>query len=196
MARLRAPFRRPPAVERWRSAAVEIPFCASCVVRIALLSASLAFTFATMAACTPRSGPPAPTSGQAAIIRAARAAQNAAIAAHDLDGVAQFWTEDVVITAGLGRVLRGRENYRRAFELDSGMVYERTPDHVELSAEFPLAFETGHWTGRRGADGPILIGGRYSAQWVRQDGRWLIRSELFAALSCAGDACRWPVAIS
>jgi ketosteroid isomerase-like protein len=164
-------------------------------VRIGVLSMLLAFAIATLAACTPRSAP-APTAGNTAAIRAARAAQNAAIATHDLDSVAQFWTEDVVVSAGLGRVIRGRADYQQAFRQDSGMVYERTPDHVELSAEWPLAFETGHWTGRRGAQGAPLIGGRYSAQWVRQAGRWLIRSELFVALTCAGEACRWPIAIS
>ena len=164
-------------------------------VRTGMPTPLLAFAIATIAACTPR-GAPAPSAGNVAAIRAARAEQNSAIATHDLDRVAQFWTDDVVISAGLGRVIRGRENYRRAFEQDSGMVYERTPDHVELSAEWALAFETGHWTGRRGAQGPAIIGGRYSAQWVRREGRWLIRSELFVALTCAGEACRWPIAIS
>jgi hypothetical protein len=34
-----------------------------------------------------------------------------------------------------------------------------------------------------------VIGGRYSAQWVKRDGRWLIRSEVFVALTCAGAGC-------
>ena len=80
--------------------------------------------------------------------------------------------------------------------LDSGMVYERTPDQIQVSAQWPLAFETGHWTGRRGANGATIIGGRYSAHWVQRSGRWLIRSEVFVALTCTGEACEWPIAIS
>jgi hypothetical protein len=34
-----------------------------------------------------------------------------------------------------------------------------------------------------------VIGGRYSVQWVKRDGRWLIRSEVFVALTCAGTGC-------
>ena len=56
----------------------------------------------------------------------------------------------------------------------------------------PSAWETGSWTGyRSGQSGPALLAGRYSAQWVKQNGRWLIRSELFVALDCSGAACAW-----
>jgi hypothetical protein len=37
--------------------------------------------------------------------------------------------------------------------------------------------------------GPVVIGGRYSAQWVKRGGRWLIRSEVFVALTCDGAGC-------
>jgi hypothetical protein len=105
----------------------------------------------------------------AADIRAARAQQNQAIAARDFDRVASFWMDDVQLTAGLAFTLRGREAYRRAFSLDSGVVYQREPATVEVNS---------HW--------------RYSAQWLKQDGRWRIRSELFVALDCSGVACGWP----
>jgi ketosteroid isomerase-like protein len=165
-------------------------------VRTNILIASLAIIITTTTACTPRTAAPNPAAPEEAAVRAARADQNRAIAAHDLDRIAEFWTEDVVITAGLGRVLRGRTSYREAFQLDSGMVYERTPDQIHVSAQWPLAFESGRWTGRRGANGPTILGGRYSAQWVQRGGRWLIHSEVFVALTCAGEACQWPMAIS
>jgi len=38
-----------------------------------------------------------------------------------------------------------------------------------------------------------VIGGRYAAQWHRISGRWLIRSEVFVALTCSGDPCRWLI---
>jgi hypothetical protein len=56
-------------------------------------------------ACAPTPAPESMPSGEAAAIRAARADQNAAIAAHDYDRMASYWTEDVVITAGRGTVL-------------------------------------------------------------------------------------------
>lgn len=38
----------------------------------------------------------------------------------------------------------------------------------------------------------LLLRGRYSAQWVKRDGRWLIHSEVFIAPECSGPACSWP----
>ena len=129
---------------------------------------------------------------EAADVRAARAEQNEAIAARDLDRVASFWIDDVQVTAGLGFTLRGRDSYRRAFASDSMIVYRRDPDIVQVNSRWPIAWETGSWTGRRkGQAGPALLAGRYSAQWVKQNGRWLIRSELFVALDCSGAACAW-----
>ena len=42
---------------------------------------------------------------------------------------------------------------------------------------------------QRGGITPAVISGRYAAQWVQRDGRWLIRSELFVALHCADAGC-------
>jgi hypothetical protein len=33
--------------------------------------------------------------------------------------------------------------------------------------------------------------GRYAAQWVKRQGRWLIRSEVFVALTCSGIGCSY-----
>jgi len=60
---------------------------------------------------------------------------------------------------------------------------------VNVSPQWPLAFETGTWHARIGGKGPDVITGRYSAQWVKRDGRWLIRSEVFVALNCARIGC-------
>src|SRR6267154_2633708 len=76
----------------------------------------------------------------AADIRAARAEQNQAIAARDFDRVASFWVDDVQVTAGLAFTLRGREAYRRAFASDSGVVYQREPDKVEVNSRWPIAW--------------------------------------------------------
>jgi ketosteroid isomerase-like protein len=127
-------------------------------------------------------------------IRAARTAQNAAIAAGDLDRVAAFWTEDVTVRRALGQALSGRAAARQALEpaaaSASRLIYQRFTKDVDVSAQWPLAFETGTWEGRLGTvTGPVVIAGRFSAQWVKRGGQWLIRSEVFTALTCSGVGC-------
>ena len=135
-------------------------------------------------------------SREAAAVRAARSAQNTAIVAHDLDRVATFWTEDVVIRSALGRVIQGRDTYRSTLGADTATVYQREPDRVDVSdnERWPLAFESGTWTGRSPKGQPLLRG-RYAAQWIKRDGRWLIRSEVFVALGCSGSGCSRPLAV-
>lgn len=136
-------------------------------------------------------------SREAAAVRAARAAQNTAIAKRDIDRTASYWSPDIVVTAGLGRVIRGRDEYRAAFAADSALLYWREPERIDVAenAKWPLAFETGSWTGRVAAYTRPLIRGRYSAQWQKVDGQWRIRSEVFVALGCSPPACDWPVAL-
>jgi ketosteroid isomerase-like protein len=138
---------------------------------------------------------PDPAAGEAEI-RAARAAQNAAIRARNADSVATFWMEDVTATAGLGYVVRGRADYKTAFGRDASMTYERTTERVVVSRTWPLAWEEGTWLGTATGQALPIIGGRYAAQWVRQNGRWYIRSELFVAIDCSADACRWPIRLT
>ena len=127
-------------------------------------------------------------------IRAARTAQNKAIAAGDLDRVASFWTEDVTVRRALGQPLSGRDAARQALEPPppsaARLIYQRLTRDVEVSRTWPLAFETGTWEGHLGTiTGATVIGGRYSAQWVKRGDRWLIRSEVFVALTCSGVGC-------
>jgi ketosteroid isomerase-like protein len=129
-----------------------------------------------------------------AAVHAARVAQNQAIASGDLDRVASFWTEDVTVRRALGQPLSGRDAARKALEPPATgaaqLVYQRLTKDVEVSAKWPLAFESGAWEGHQGtARGPVVIGGRYSAQWVKRGDRWLIRSEVFVALTCSGAGC-------
>lgn len=129
-------------------------------------------------------------------IRTARVAQNQAIAAGALDSAATFWVPDVIITAGLGEALHGREAYQQAFAHDAGFRYVRTTTTVSVSPNWPLALEQGAWAGYPKAAIAPVIQGSYSAMWVKDGGRWRIRSELFVAMDCAAAACRWPVSAS
>jgi ketosteroid isomerase-like protein/chorismate-pyruvate lyase len=128
-------------------------------------------------------------------LRAARVAQNAAIAAGDLDRAAAFWTDDVTVRRALGQPLSGRAEARRALEPPPSpaprIVYQRLTRDVDVSAQWPLAFETGTWEGHlQSATGTVVVGGRFSAQWVRRGTQWLIRSEVFVALTCSGIGCQ------
>jgi ketosteroid isomerase-like protein len=132
--------------------------------------------------------------GDAKAIRAARTAQNQAIAAGNLDRAADFWTDEVTVRRALGQSLSGRDAARKALEPPPApalhLIYQRITKDVEVSQKWPLAFETGTWEGHQGtAAGPVVIGGRYSAQWVKRGDRWLIRSEVFVALTCSGAGC-------
>ena len=143
-----------------------------------------------------RAAPRPTTPADRALIREARIEQNRAMAAGDVDRAASFWTDDVSLRRGLGQLVNGTSEYRRllapAGNRDSSLVYQREPTGIDVSREWPLAFETGTWAGRLGAPGgPAVIGGRYSAQWVKRAGRWLIRSEVFVAITCSGVGCRY-----
>ena len=73
--------------------------------------------------------------------------------------------------------------------------YPREAVSVEVSGNWPVAYEEGRWSGHLGnASAPAIIGGRYSAQWVKRNGQWLIRSEVFVALTCADAGCKYPSA--
>jgi ketosteroid isomerase-like protein len=155
--------------------------------RFLLIAAAMAGSFAL--------GRVSQGSREAAAVRATRSAQNSAIAARDLDRIASFWTDDVVIRSGLGRIVQGRASYRSAMASDSTTVFRREPDRVDVSDNdrWPLAFESGTWTGRDARTGRPLIRGRYAAQWIKRNGRWLIRAEVFVALGCAPGGCSRPI---
>jgi ketosteroid isomerase-like protein len=132
--------------------------------------------------------------GAEADIRTARATQNKAIADGDVDVAASIWTDDVTMRRGLGQAVIGRAGYREMLLSSSSgqnpVVYQRVAVSVNVSDRWPLAYEEGRWAGHAGdADGQAVIAGRYAAQWVQRDGRWLIRSEVFVALTCEGEGC-------
>jgi len=135
-----------------------------------------------------------------AAIRQARLRQNAAIVSHDLDAIASYWTDDVTICRGLGIQMAGKAAYLKLFAEDDPVspgviVYERDPASIDVSSVWPLAFETGAWKGHLGkGDGPVVVKGRYSAQWVKRGDKWLIRSEVFVALTGSGSGLKMKAA--
>jgi len=153
---------------------------------------SLLLIYATFCASSMAEEPASATASERTAIEQARLRQNAAIARGDLNEIAAYWTEDVTICRGLGAQLAGKSAYRELFAADANsparVVYQRRATSIEVSSIWPLAFETGQWEGHLGSErGPAVIGGRYSAQWVKRDDRWLIRSEVFVALEGSGE---------
>ncbi len=139
-------------------------------------------------------------SADEAAIRSARTIQTKAIADGDLDLVQSYWTSDVTIRRALGQPLDGAAAARKVMEPTPGsstapLIYQRQSVSVTVSSNWPLAYEEGVWSGYVGdVSTPAVIGGRYSAQWVKRDGKWLIRAEVFVALTCSGSACKAPAA--
>lgn len=136
--------------------------------------------------------PPAPQD-DAAAIRAARADSNAAIARHDVPGIARHWLPTVSIVTSTGAHDDTREaNAARMtaqFSRRPDTVYVRTPSAVEVFAAWDVAAERGDWTGRwTEPDGVVVIAGTYLAQWRRIDGTWRIQAEVFVPTRCAGSA--------
>lgn len=132
-----------------------------------------------------------------AAIREARKVQTQAIARSDLDTVVRYWDPDITIRRALGHPVNGAAAARKLLEPApnanpaSAIVYQRESTSVTVSPNWPLAYEEGRWSGHAGsAEAKPILSGKYAAQWVKRDGVWLIRSEVFVAIDCADAGCK------
>lgn len=136
------------------------------------------------------------TAADEAAIREARRLQTQALAKNDLDTVVKYWDPAITIRRALGHPVEGAAAARKLLEptgpaTASTIVYQRESTGVQVSTNWPLAYEEGRWSGHVGsADAKPILSGRYAAQWVKRDGKWLIRSEVFVALDCADAGCK------
>jgi uncharacterized protein (TIGR02246 family) len=124
-------------------------------------------------------------------IRATRARSNAAIAAHDLDGISRIWMDDVHIVTSTSAKGSGRDENRqrmaRQFESRRDTTYVRRTTEVQVFAPWAVASERGEWTGTwTEPDGKVTIAGTYLAQWRKVGAEWLIQAELFVPVRCSG----------
>lgn len=129
-----------------------------------------------------------------AAIHKARKAQSKALADENILLVASFWTDDITIRRALGSAITGKAEAITAItpqgDPATRILFQRKAVDIRVSSNWPLAYEDGTWTGQvGGVHGPVVIKGRYGAQWVKRNGNWFIRSEVFVALTCDGIGC-------
>jgi ketosteroid isomerase-like protein len=143
--------------------------------------------------CNPQSSP------DGAEIFARRTAFNEAIAARDIERIADVLADDVVLVTGTDSVVyAGRDAqlsiWRDDFVDGRRAVFVRTPDCIRVFSVRPIALEYGRWRGEREVARENFAIGRYTAKWRRIDGAWRLEAEVFATEACAGDLC--PAAAS
>lgn len=121
---------------------------------------------------------------EVAQILAQREASNLALRAFDEELNATYSTENAFITTGAGTLLAGKEELSAYLKSQNGprMYWIRTPDEVLINQKTKLAWETGTWKGYYETSDKPVVGGKYSAQWTKASGTWLIKSQLFVAL--------------
>lgn len=116
------------------------------------------------------------------IIKSLRAATNAALAKHDVDGMSKYWLDDLVLIKGNSSHLTGKDNivaaWIKLFNDNPKVVYIRTPTQITISKNDTLAWETGTWK----AFNSYSNGGNYSTMWKKSNNSWKILAELFVSL--------------
>lgn len=113
-----------------------------------------------------------------------RKASNEALRNFNNELNATFSTEDSFITTGAGTLIAGKAELSAYLKSQKGpkMYWIRTPDEVLVNSKTNLAWETGTWKGYYENSEEPVVGGKYSAQWTKASGIWLIRSQLFVTL--------------
>lgn len=117
-----------------------------------------------------------------AIIKSYRSASNDAITRHDIDGIAKYWLDDFVQVIGRGIYQTGKDSIKASwsdlFNSNPHVVYIRRPKEIVISNNDTLAWERGKWIGIHS----YSRGGNYAAMWVKRNGNWMLKAELFVSL--------------
>jgi len=122
------------------------------------------------------------TEKEVMLIQSLRAASNEALAKHDVDGMSQYWLDDLVLVRGNSSHLAGKDTivaaWRKLFKDNPKLSYIRMPAQITISNNDTLAWETGTWK----AFNSYSNGGSYSAMWKKTNNSWKILAELFVSL--------------
>lgn len=114
-------------------------------------------------------------------IKATRNLTNEAIANHDLQTLASFWLDNIVIVRGNGDIIINKNIaeavWKDIFEKQPEVSFVRNPNEIIVSKNNLIAWETGSWNGINAYNG----GGNYSAMWRKQNNKWKLQAELFVS---------------
>jgi uncharacterized protein (TIGR02246 family) len=126
-------------------------------------------------------GKSAPMSADEQAIRAAGEAYRAAFAKGDVEAVAAFWTKNADLVDQSGHAYKVQAVLERARQLlsDGGNIPQPQRKSETLSIRFitpDVALEDGAFE-RSGAGPDESHEGRYTAVWVKRDGKWLLDGE-------------------
>ena len=116
-----------------------------------------------------------------------RELSNTAFREHRVADIAACMTDDMVITTGEGNVIHGKDslqNYvKPLFERYKDLYFVRDAGIIKINESGDRAWESGTWKGLR-PETPdwTTTGGQYAAMWMKKNGVWKIRSELFVRL--------------
>jgi len=117
-----------------------------------------------------------------ATIKSYRTASNNAIAKHDVDGIAKYWLDDFVQIIGRGVYQTGKDSivasWKALFKSDPKVSYVRNPGEIIVSGNDTLAWEQGKWVGIHS----YSKGGNYAAMWIKRNGIWMLKAELYVSL--------------
>jgi len=118
------------------------------------------------------------------LILSQRAASNAALKTFDEELNNTYMTDDVLITTGAGTLISGKKELNKYIKNAKGprMYWIRTAGEIIVNSKTNLAWETGTWKGFYEDSDEAVVGGKYSAQWTKKSGTWLIQSQLFVTL--------------
>jgi hypothetical protein len=158
-----------------------------------MIAARLAAAGLLLASASPTAAEAVDPAGVAAQIRALRAQSNAAIAAHDFEGMRRFFVEDYTILPGSSGASFDIEAFRRrispTFADPTFVTYVRTPTRIVVGGSGKRAAEVGRWVGIwRMPRGEMRLSGIYQAMWVPTPAGWRLKNESFVSLRCIGGA--------
>ena len=163
-------------------------------VRTGLRLAALSLALASPAASS-QSKASAHAEDRRAIL-ALRAANNQALAAHDVDRAMAIAAADYVTVGGDSSIERGtaqnRKGWVEEFAAPGHDRYLRTPVEVEIGERKGVlrAAESGRWEGvNHKVAGEARPFGRYFAHWTKASGTWRAVSETYVTLGCRGSGC-------
>ncbi|MEJ0079707.1 MAG: nuclear transport factor 2 family protein [Puia sp.] len=116
------------------------------------------------------------------LIKSLRSASNEALAKHDVDGMSNYWLDDLVLIRGNSSQLAGKDTivaaWRKLFKDNpkSQLCKGSRSNHDQQQRYTCL--ETGTWK----AFNSYSKGGSYSAMWKKTNNKWKILAELFVSL--------------